>query len=195
MVHMREDAGSGPEIRGNLDDIVGPAPGNGGFGLTVRDDVGAAKAINGLLGVADHEQRAWPQLAVGPRVGALLGGDQKQDLALDRVGILEFVDENVPIPVPERQAHGLVATHKRAGAVQQIVKIQHRRGALKRVVGGDDLVELLGQDRDQIACNAAEQGPVALIGAGEELFGLVPEPRSFFLAGRLYPRGFQTWGS
>ena len=54
------------------------------------------------------------QPAVLPARRAVVGGDAEQDLRLDRVGILEFVDEDVTIALPERAANRIVPAHERA---------------------------------------------------------------------------------
>jgi hypothetical protein len=41
-----------------------------------------------------------------------------------------------------------VAAHDRAGPVQEIVKIQRRRCALKAAVVGENFIELFRQDRN-----------------------------------------------
>ena len=57
--------------------------------VQIAVDVGAAERVDGLLRVADHDQRGVPV------EGA------PDDLPLDRVGVLELVDEHHPIAIPE----------------------------------------------------------------------------------------------
>jgi hypothetical protein len=110
-----------------------------------------------------HKQRAGAQWAFCPRIDPLLGGNQEQDFGLDWIGILEFVDQDVPVSLPELTAHDLVAAHEGAGVVKQVVKIEHRRGTLEGVVGHEHAVELARKHRDQIARDAAEQRPVTFV--------------------------------
>src|SRR5690606_27624196 len=77
----------------------------------VRVDVRPAKGIDGLLRITDQEERSAPPLA-------LTTIDPAKDLVLDRVRVLELVDERDRIPLahlpgegrpprrlPERVAH------------------------------------------------------------------------------------------
>ena len=59
-------------------------------GREVGVDVGAAEGVDRLLGVADQDER---RLAVAE--GAL------DDLPLDRVGVLELVDQDDPVALPQ----------------------------------------------------------------------------------------------
>ena len=66
--------------------------------LFVDGDVGAAEAVDALLGIADHEELAGGQTDVAPVPGRRLGlrvlGQQEGDLGLQRVGVLELVHED-----------------------------------------------------------------------------------------------------
>ena len=57
--------------------------------VQVAVDVGAAERVDGLLRVADHDQRGVPVEGAA------------DDLPLDRVGVLELVDEHHAIAIPE----------------------------------------------------------------------------------------------
>ena len=64
--------------------------------LLIERDVGAAEAINGLLGIAHDEELAVARTHFEP-VGfsRVVGGEQQQNFGLKRIGILEFIDEDV----------------------------------------------------------------------------------------------------
>jgi len=79
-------------------------------------DVGAAEAEDRLLGIADDEQRAGSKrereridgraaVAVAGRRG-LGGGEHQEDLRLDRIGVLELVDEEPPVLRLQRPPDG-----------------------------------------------------------------------------------------
>ena len=79
-------------------------------GLQVGVDVGPPKAVNGLLGIPDHQQ-------AGTVITARHVVDAVEDTVLHRVGVLEFVN----------QSNGKLATDRRGqlvapGAVQRIVQ-------------------------------------------------------------------------
>ncbi len=85
--------------------------------------VGAAEGVDRLVVVADREQR---------RVRA---GEQLQPAVLQRVGVLEFVDQDVLEAVLIVLAQRLVAVQQFVGAQQQFGKIRHPLALALRVVG------------------------------------------------------------
>ena len=101
------------------------------------------------------------------RAARRLGGDPEEDLGLDRIGVLEFVDEDVAVASPERAPHGVVLAHERARLFQQIVEVEDGGGALERGIVGKHLVELVGEMATKRGGDAAEQDAVAVIDARE----------------------------
>ena len=72
--------------------------------------VGAAEAIDGLLRVAHHVELARRGLHLAPvALGGVGCSEQKQDFGLERVGVLEFVDEDALIDALEICARTIVA--------------------------------------------------------------------------------------
>ncbi len=76
-------------------------------------DIGAAERVDALVVVADREHRA------------MLAGHQLQPLVLQIVGILEFVDQDVPEARLVMLAQRLVARQQFIGAQQQFGEIDH----------------------------------------------------------------------
>src|SRR6185437_10079107 len=128
-VDVAQDPRPGTEVRRDLDNVVRPAPGDGAPRLGVGADVGAPKAVDRLFGIANHEESALAQPAVPPARRTVLSGDAKQDLRLDWVCILEFVDEDVAIALPERATDRILPAHERARSLQEIVEVENRCGA------------------------------------------------------------------
>ena len=79
--------------------------------LLVERDVGAPEAVDRLLRIADQEQlaRAPAPRARQSRCAGIVGDEQHQDLGLQRVGVLELVDEEVREAAREVGAHRGVA--------------------------------------------------------------------------------------
>ena len=161
--------------------------------LRVGADVGAAEAVDRLLGVADHEESALAQNAVLPSRRAVVGGDPKQDLCLDRVGILEFVDEDVAITLPERATDRIMPAHERAGPLQEIIEVENGGGAFEGGVVGKHLIELIGQLGDQRGRDAAEDHAVTVIHPRKMATGLCVELGASILAGSLVPCRLRPW--
>ena len=93
--------------------------------LAVEHDIGAAELIDRLLGIADHEQLAGFRRDLAPvRLRRIVRGEQQQDLRLQRIGILKFVDEDMREAVLQIAAHFGLFAHQIAREQQQIDKIQ-----------------------------------------------------------------------
>ena len=82
-----KEAGGGTPVAGQGETLVFS---NVCSGFQVGKDVGTPETVDRLLRVADEEERSI-------RVGI----DLPEDIVLDRVGILEFVDQGRPILAPE----------------------------------------------------------------------------------------------
>ena len=105
-------------------------------GAQVGIDVGAPEAVDRLLRISDDEQLARLQryLVPGPRPRAarpraarrrgVIGGEQKHDFGLQRVGVLEFVHQQKSEPFAQRRAHLLIAGHQRPRLDQQVVEVE-----------------------------------------------------------------------
>src|SRR4029079_9593151 len=83
------------EARGELE--ATRAGGGAALGGVERDaDVGTAKTVDRLLRVADQEELTRCGLDAAPVArGGIVGGEQQQDLRLERIGVLELVDEQM----------------------------------------------------------------------------------------------------
>ena len=70
--------------------------------VVIHADVGPPEPVDALLGIADEEQLSGDELDVTP-VGRqwTIGGcrEIEDDLSLERIGVLELVDENPSIPL------------------------------------------------------------------------------------------------
>ena len=122
---MSEDRRPRAEIRRDLDDVLRPSPLNGRARLAVGADIRAAELIDRLLGIAHHEERAWLKRGLLPPPRPVVGGDQEEDFRLNRVGVLELVDKNMPIPGAKISPHRLVLADERARAVEEVTRYCH----------------------------------------------------------------------
>src|ERR1700730_4320629 len=85
----------------------GSRPDKACFHLLIERDVGTSKPVNRLLRISDQKQLPRNRAGVPPvRGGRVIRREQQQDLHLERVGILELVDEKMRIAllqlVPDR---------------------------------------------------------------------------------------------
>ena len=94
-------------------------------------DVGAAKRIDALVVVAHGEHRRLARLAVA--------GQQLQPLVLQRVGVLELVDQQVSKAQLVVLAQQLVGPQQLEAAQQQFGEIDHALALALRVVLGIEL--------------------------------------------------------
>lgn len=168
------------------------------LGGEVRRDVRATEAVDGLLRVADHEQAPFGDLDVAPVLGLGLGaaGDADRELDLDRVGVLELVQQQPLEPLLQIRADRRVAPEQIASQHQQVVELQPALGPTKlgrlqhplgdpvRKVPKASIEEKLDQrtgDLDHLGAVTADFGDV-----GPVL--LAPDPSDLQAAQRLQDR-------
>ena len=96
-----------------------------------------------MLWIANHEEGAWAQNAVLPTRRSVVRGDSEQDLRLDRIRVLELVDQDVAITTPELATDVIVLADELARPLQEIVEVENGRGALEGGVISQHLIELL----------------------------------------------------
>ena len=124
--------------------------------LAVGLDVGAPEAVDRLLRIADDEQLAGNGRDPPPvAFRRIVGGQQQQDLRLQRIGVLELVDEDVREARLERPADARMRREQIARAQQQIDEIERAGALLQRLVSVDDAAELFVQQRREIAVGRA----------------------------------------
>ena len=81
--------------------------------------VSAAETVDRLLRIADDEQLPWNRTDTGPVTFApVVCSQEHQDLGLERVGVLELVDEDALKSLLEISAHLVDVAHKVARAEQ-----------------------------------------------------------------------------
>ena len=158
------------EVRGELHRPADPV-----LGVQVGGDVGAAEPVDALLGVPDDEQPPRRDLHVAPvgSGGGRPAGDPHRDLDLDRVGVLELVQQQPLVALLQVRAHlGAVVRggHQLAGQHQQVVELQPALllplagpfdGGLGDAVGqpAQHLVEHLLPDRRGVGLDGDQGGP------------------------------------
>jgi hypothetical protein len=134
---VEADGRSGEQRVGGLDQrpgraLVGgqvdPPRAAGQHGLAraqVGGHVGAAERVDGLLGVADDREAAAGR--AGDRRGAGLGPPHaREDLPLERIGVLELVDERPrqPRPQPGRERVAAGPTQQGGQPRQQVLVVE-----------------------------------------------------------------------
>ena len=130
MVDPAEHLGRGPEV---AREKPGRALGEPLLGREEGGDVGAPEAVDRLLRIADEEQPPGVDAHLRPRtiaVGGIVGAEQRGQLDLDRIGVLELVDQDAVVALPEprpgrRTVLGIA--QQRAGEHEQIVEVELAR--------------------------------------------------------------------
>ncbi len=137
-------------------------------------DVGPTEAVDGLLGIAHHEQRTGPEGHTRPvSLRARRGRQQQDDLGLDRVRVLELVHEEPAVLVLERRAHFQVVAEEGRGVLEQIVVIQ-RDGAPAREGGVLPALEQQGQrETVDVPVPRVQEGQGVAVERGEERLHLL----------------------
>ena len=122
-VHPLEQRRDRAEVLAELLDAVGEEP----LRAIPQRDVGAAEAVDRLFRIADDEDLAWPQHRLRPRrrrQRRVVGRQRERDVELQRIGVLELVDEDHVDAFGHRDANLLVRAQHIAGVDQQIVELE-----------------------------------------------------------------------
>ena len=104
-----DDRAKRSEIRRDLDNCSAILTLDQPAAKLVSFDIGTAKAIDRLLRIADEEKRSSAQPRGLPMRWAF--GDssnREQNLTVKAVGVLELVDQNIPIAPPNCLSHVFV---------------------------------------------------------------------------------------
>ena len=158
VVHARLDFGDAAEAGVEVHE-PGAERGQPVAHLAVDADVRAAEAVDRLLRVADEKQRAGPWTRAPPvGLAVVVGREQQEDLRLERIGVLELVDEDPLEARLESAPHLRVVAHEVARAEQQIEEVERPASRLQLVVAVDGAAEV-----------ALEQGGEVGIGGQPEL--------------------------
>ena len=96
----------------------------------VLADVGAPEPVDRLLRIADDEQSSWAARSVfpspaGPPSGR--GGEPHGELELDRLGVLELVEQHPGVPLMEAWRGRRAGAEQAAGEHEQVVELNSCR--------------------------------------------------------------------
>ena len=145
-VHEAQDGGAGAEV---LHEVQHGAARRGlrpARELAEEAHLGAAEAVDRLLGVAHHHERP----------GAV-AGEEARDLDLERVGVLELVDDQVAEAAAVPLAHARVVAQRVARHQEEVEEVEDAPlGLLPRVERGD---AAQGPDEPAVEVRAPGRGP------------------------------------
>ena len=109
--------------------------------LVEQGDVGAPETVDGLLGIADDEQLAGLETHGAPVVGGGAPlGQQEDDLRLQRVGVLELVDQQIVESRLKGGAHVAPPQQQVAGLAEQVGEVELAEGRLAHGSLGGEVV-------------------------------------------------------
>ena len=160
----REDLGRRPVAARELDDLGRRPP-----AVDVEEEagVGAVPPVDRLLRVADRRH----VVAVAP--------PRLEQAELQRVHVLELVDEEVAEPPALRRREGLVLLERPGDQREQVVEVDEAAATLAVLVAGVDVGDQLGP-QDGLAPRLAHRGHVVV---GRDHAGLGPLDLGGQLAG------------
>ena len=120
--------------------------------------VGAAETVDGLFRVAHHVELAGRGLRLAPvALGGVGGGEQEQDLGLQRIGVLELVDEDALVDALQIGARAVVAQQV-AGAEQKVHEIELAGAAFFLLIEAHHLPEFVAQAGGEIGIGGLAEG-------------------------------------
>ena len=135
------------------------------LGRLVERHVGAAEAVDRLLGIADDEELAGDGARAREVVlEGIVGREQEQDLGLEGVGVLELVDEQVREALLELAADGRVLLDEVPGEQEQVEEVEPPAARLARAVGLHERAEIFAQAGGEVGVGLAEEGVESALG-------------------------------
>ena len=123
MVHEVEHPRHGPEVLDERD-LGEPEP---VLGLVVHAEIGAPEPVDRLFGVTDHDERTGVDrdlLPVEPTGIRFARGEQHRELDLERIGVLELIEQDAAPPPRRGFTHRRVGTEQVAGEDEQVVELE-----------------------------------------------------------------------
>ena len=171
-VHGVEDRRCRPEVLDQRDQLEAKRLAR----LVVDPQIGAAEPVDRLLGVTDQRQRARADRAVGPPTRCELRirrGQQHRELGLQRVGVLELVDQQAPVARRGGGPRLGVVPQQVAGQDEQVVEPQPALESTLVGVGARERREPAGQHRERAAALLVEDVDTEALDVGAGLTGRV----------------------
>jgi hypothetical protein len=150
------------------------------LGAFVDGDVGTSEAVDRLLGVAHDEELPGDGDDLAPLADLRIRrGQEQQDLGLQRVGVLELVDEEVAEALLEPRPHLRVVAHQIARPQQQVEEVEATAATLALLVVGEHGEQLLAQQRREVRLAARHEpveGGLGLFAPRQDLGPPQPRP-------------------
>ena len=128
------------------------------FHFLVDSNVRAAKAVDRLLRITNQEQLSRNGTDIAPiGLASIIGGEQEEDLGLERVGILELVDEEVSEALLQLGANAAVVSNEIARLDQEIEEIETTGVSLQVFIGADRRLQRLLKQRRKIRITGGDK--------------------------------------
>ena len=141
-----------------------------GLHLVVDRDVGAAEAVDRLLGIADHEQLAVHRAQPAPLPDVFgVARQVKRELDLDRVGVLELVDQDRPEALAEVVADLGAVADEVARPDDQVVVVGDALGAPLLLVVAHELLDQRQHGEQRLRAHLAGHPSGELLPLGGQL--------------------------
>ena len=166
--------------------------------LPIGADIGAPEAIDRLLGIADDKERARPE-----RRFVAFAREPPQQIGLQRIGVLELVDEQDAEAAAKLFADFGVVAHQVARLDQQIEKVERAGFLLARFVATQAVAHLFAKQRRQIGVGivpellevdqelrVGRQRLIARDADGKCRAGSLARPGKVAIVGQRHQRGF-----
>src|SRR5262245_1658954 len=133
------------------------------FDLLVKQNIGPAKPVDRLLWISHDKQLPRRGTHLAP-IGLLrvVGGQEQQNLSLQRIGVLELVYKKMRQPLLEVVSDGSVSANQVTGADQQVNKVERPGTRLLALIALDQLSELGLQQRRQVSIGLPLEFPEVL---------------------------------
>ena len=129
--------------------------------LDIGCDVRSSEAIDRLLGIADHEQRAGPDGEASPvrgvRAADRVPAQPPEDFSLERIGVLELVDQHPLVAHGQRPPDVVVVSQQSECGVDEIVEVEQSGRALLSLEPLDGGAQFLDEAPQRVRSDRARE--------------------------------------
>jgi hypothetical protein len=143
--------------------------------ILIESHVGAPEPVDRLLRIADQEKFA------GNRAGSLpvclvgvVGGEQEENLGLERIGVLELVDEKVSEALLQLIADSDIIANEITCLDEKVEEIEAPHLALQEFVARDRCLQSVMEQRGKIGVACRNEGVDIGLGSVATGQGFVP---------------------
>ena len=143
--------------------------------ILIESHIGAPEPVYRLLRIADQEEFAGNRAGSLPvRLVGVVGGEQEENLGLERIGVLELVDEKVSEALLQLVTDSDIIANEITCLDEEVEEIEAPRLALQEFIARDRCLQSVMEQRGKIGVACRNEGVDIGLGSVATSQGFVP---------------------